>query len=177
MRIDIQIETERLILRKPVFEDADEIFSKYAVDSEVTKYLVWAPHKQKEETVTFINRCLNCWNEKSAYTFTILLKESCEIIGMIEVRPAPPKAEVGYVSARQYWGKGYMTESLNALINAVLSNEDIFRVYAYCHTENYSSRRVLEKSGMHLEGILKKYAVFPFFGSYPRDCCCYAITK
>ena len=33
------LETERLRLRKPVLQDAEEIFRKYAKDPEVTKYL------------------------------------------------------------------------------------------------------------------------------------------
>lgn len=177
MRAPLQLETERLILRPPVIEDAEDIFKKYSSDTEVTKYLVWTPHRDKEETLNFLSKCIVSWEDKAAFPYCILLKKNCELIGMIEMRPSPPKVEVGYVSARSYWGNGYMTEALSAIVNEALKNEDIFRVFALCDTENYSSRRVLEKAGLNLEAILKKYAVFPFFGSYPKDCCCYAITK
>jgi len=53
------IQTERLILRKPRTEDAPIIFEAYAQDPEVTRYLVWHPHQQVEETQKFISYCLS----------------------------------------------------------------------------------------------------------------------
>lgn len=173
----VYIETERLILRPPKYEDAEIIYKRYASDVEVTKYLIWSPHRSVQETVAFISRCINCWEDGAAFPYIISLKSTKEIIGMIELRSTPPKAEVGYVSAREYWGNGYMTEALMKIIDIGFEFEDIYRVFAMCDNENLSSRRILEKAGMQLEGIMRYYALFPFFGSEPRDCCCYAITR
>ena len=38
------IETERLLLRPPMQEDAESIFERYASDAEVTRYLGWPRH-------------------------------------------------------------------------------------------------------------------------------------
>lgn len=177
MKPPVHIETDRLILRAPGFQDAEIIFRKYASDLEVTKYLVWSPHYNVEETLTFINRCVSYWEEGTAFPYVISSKSNKEIMGMIELRAAAPKAEVGYVLAREYWGNGYMSEALNKIVHVGFTDPDIHRIYAMCDTWNLSSRRILEKTGMRLEGIMKSFAVFPFFGSEPRDCCCYAITR
>lgn len=39
------IETDRLLLRPFVIEDAKAMFENWAADSEVTRYLMWQPHK------------------------------------------------------------------------------------------------------------------------------------
>jgi len=39
------IKTERILLRKPRMDDASVIFETNAQDPEVTRYLVWKPHK------------------------------------------------------------------------------------------------------------------------------------
>jgi RimJ/RimL family protein N-acetyltransferase len=51
-----RLETERLLLRKLALRDADAIFSSYAQDPEVTRYLPWKPHLKKTETIAFIKR-------------------------------------------------------------------------------------------------------------------------
>lgn len=43
-----RIETDRLILRRYVIEDADAMYKNWASDSEVTKFLTWQPHSSVE---------------------------------------------------------------------------------------------------------------------------------
>ena len=50
----IRIETERLILRRFVIEDAEDMFNNWASDNEVTKYLSWPTHKSINETEDYI---------------------------------------------------------------------------------------------------------------------------
>ena len=51
-------ETTRLRLRKPRMEDAPAIYERYASDAAVTLYLPWRPHRDVEETRTFLSRLL-----------------------------------------------------------------------------------------------------------------------
>ena len=48
-----QLETERLILKKIEMANANDMFA-YASLSEVTKYLLWSPHLNIEETRGYI---------------------------------------------------------------------------------------------------------------------------
>ena len=49
-----RIETARLVLRRPGGADADAIFSSYASDPEVTRYLAWPRHLTIEATRRFL---------------------------------------------------------------------------------------------------------------------------
>jgi len=177
MSLPEKIETDRLILRKPRIEDAPFIFERYAQDSEVTRYLIWKPHKHVSETEDFIKRCIDVWEQKTNFPYVLTLKEKDEPVGMLEVHAKWFKLEVGYVLARSFWGKGYMTESLNAVIVWTFNHPDIFRVQAICDVENIGSARVMEKAGMEREGLLRRYVLHPNISNEPRDAYLYAIVK
>ena len=172
-----QIETERLILRKPRRDDAPTIFSAYAQDLEVTRYMTWRPHKSVGETYRIVELMLKLWDEGEAYSYVITLKNSDSAIGMIAMHPEGFKVSIGYVLARQYWGKGYTTEAALAVTSWLLKQPDIYRVFATCDVENPASARVMEKVGMQREGILRRYIVHPNISDEPRDSYIYAIVK
>ena len=68
-------------------------------------------------------------------------------------------AELGYYLDERYWGKGIMTVAVRQLCEKVFNETDILRIYAEPFAYNIGSRRVLEKAGFILEGILKNNAV------------------
>jgi len=172
-----RIETERLVLRVPRMDDASVIFAAWTQDKEVTRYLTWRPHRRIEQTKQFIQGCLSAWEYQTRFPYVISLKESGEVIGIIDPRIEGPKVGIGYGAARAHWGKGYMTEAALAIIEWAFQQPSIYRVYATTDVENIASRRVLEKVGMQCEGILRKYIVHPNISDVPRDSCMYAITK
>ena len=171
------IETNRLRLRMPRPNDAEDIFQKYAQDPEITKYMVWTVHESVIETRNFVNRCIQCWKDGSAFPWVIERKHDQELVGMIELRIKQHSADTGYVIARAYWGNGYATEALQSIVDWALAQEQIFRVWAVCDIENGASARVMEKVGMQREGILRRLIVHPNISDQPRDCFCYSIVK
>jgi len=171
------IETPRLRLMPPMPEDAEEIFSSYAQDPEVTKYLVWSPHQSIENTRDFLFRCMGVWALETAFPWVIRRKGDERLLGMIEIRMDGYRADLGYVLARPYWGQGIMTEAVRAVVNWALSQEEICRVWAVCDVDNKASARVLEKVGMEREGILRRWSIHPNISESPRDCLCYAKVK
>lgn len=177
MSMPEQIETERLVLRKPRLDDARAIFEGWAQDREVTRYLTWRPHQRIEETEMFVQSCLSAWEQERRFPYMITLKESGHVIGMIDPRIEGPKVGIGYGAARAYWGKGYVSEATRAIIDWAFQQPSIYRVYATTDVENIASRRVLEKVGMQCEGILRKYILHPNVSDVPRDSYVYAITK
>jgi RimJ/RimL family protein N-acetyltransferase len=172
-----QIETQRLVLRLPSMDDASAIFTGWTQDPEVTRYLTWRPHQRIEQTQEFIQGCISAWQGERRFPYVIPLKESGEIIGMIDPRIQGPKVGIGYVAARAHWGKGYITEATRAIIDWSLWQPSIYRVYATTDLENIASQRVLEKAGMQREGILRKYIFHPNISDEPRDSYMYAIVK
>ena len=177
MKMSEQLETVRLVLRKPRLSDVRAIFEGWAQDQEVTRYLTWRPHERIKQTQEFVQSCIRAWEGKTRFPYMITLKETGEVIGMIDPRIEGPKVGIGYVSARAHWGKGYVPEATRAIIDWAFQQPSIYRVYATTDVENISSRRVLEKVGMQCEGILRKYILHPNISDVPRDSYIYAITK
>lgn len=171
------LETQRLSLRQAVAEDAASIFEQYAQDPEVTKYLTWQPHKSIRETQEYIDRCISDWANNSAFSYVLIRKEDSQLLGAIGIRIDRYKADLGYVLAKTEWGKGYMSEATQKLTNWALGQNEIYRVWAVCDVRNYASVRVLEKSGMQREGVLRRWIVHPNISKEPRDCYCYAVSK
>lgn len=177
MRPPEVIETARLRLRQPEQEDANTIFEQYAQDPEVTRYLVWRPHRHIDETREFLRRCRAVWKEGSAYPWVITRKEDGRLIGTVEIRIEGHAINLGYALAKPFWGSGYTAEAVMWIIEWGLKQADIYRVWAVCDVENQPSARVLEKAGMSREGILRRWMMLPNRSNEPRDCYCYARTK
>jgi len=171
------IQTERLLLRKACREDAPAIFNAYAQNPEVTRYMTWKPHNNIQETEQFLSACEELWRSGKDFAYAVTLKENKALIGMFAVHPMNLKIEVGYGMARSFWGKGYMTEVLRAVIDWAWAQPDIFRVQAICDVENIGSARVMEKAGMTREGVLRRYILHPNISDEPRDVYMYAIVK
>ena len=60
--------------------------------------------------------------------------------------------------AEAYWGQGIMTQAVCMLCARLFSVTDLLRIYAEPFACNMGSRRVLEKAGFQLEGILRSNA-------------------
>ena len=172
-----RFETDRLVLRPPTLADAESIYQTYAGDPEVTRYLTWRPHTSIAQTLEFLTGCLEGWQGGRRFPYAITIKGSDSVIGMIEMRLEGFKADVGYGMGRAYWGNGYMTEVLCALIEWAMAQPSIYRVWAICDVDNIASARVMEKAGMQREGILRREIVHPSISSEPRNCYLYAIVK
>ena len=66
-------------------------------------------------------------------------------------------AELGYWLAEDFWGKGIMTRAVRQICEEGAERwEDLLRIYAEPFAHNTASRRVLEKAGFTLEGVLRK---------------------
>lgn len=177
MKAPDHLETDRLILRKPVIEDAPAVFSTYAQDPDVTKYLTWKPHENIEVTQEVINNFIKKWNGGSEFSFMIILREEKKLIGNISIRFDSHGGNLGYVLAKEYWGNGYMTEALQSVITWAFAQGSVYRVWAVFDIENEASGKVMEKAGMQYEGILRKWLISPNISDIPRDCKCYSIVK
>ena len=173
-----EIETERLLLRRPRLADAEEVFAKYARDPEVTRYLSWHPHERLDDTRAYVESAIEAWTTRSGHlSWAIERREDAQLLGTIGATISEHGAAIGYVLARPYWGQGYMTEALAAVCRAALADSRIHRVWAWCDVENVASARVMEKAGMQREGLLRRFSLHPNVSDVPRDSWVYACVK
>ena len=172
-----QLETPRLRLRVPVLADARTIHETYGCDPEVVRYLTWRPHKSLADAETFMRAGLKRRAAGEDFFWALTLKGDDKLIGMVALHPADYRVGLGYVLAREYWGRGLMTEAVRTVADLTLAQPGVFRVWAVCDTENIASARVLEKAGLRREGVLRRWTLHPNVSSEPRDCFCYAKVR
>lgn len=178
-----EIRSARLLLRKPRAIDAVQMFTAYAQDPAVTRYLMWRPHGNIAETRAVIDRFLVEWKRQQAFCWFLFTNDTAEMIGSIAARPevraglADNGFNLGFLLARPHWGNGYMPEAIAALVEWAFTEPRVSRVAAVCDMENHASARALEKAGFVQERILHKYSVHPNISAGPRDCFEYSITR
>ncbi|MCL1964288.1 MAG: GNAT family N-acetyltransferase [Firmicutes bacterium] len=144
------LDAQSIVLRKFKKDDAEDILA-YASDAETLRFLVW-------EGVSTIERAKAAIVEyywSSPGIFAIELKENKKCIGCFALRMEPEheKASFGYMLNRRYWGKGYMTEALSAVLRLCFEKLELNRVESTHYIGNEGSGKVMQKCGMKLEGI------------------------
>lgn len=156
----VTIETDRLILRRFTMEDVEPMFLGWASDDEVTKHLTWPTHSSVEISKMVLTDWTSHYPEPDFYNWAIVLKENGpEPIGNISVVGIDNKVDaaiMGYCMSRAHWGKGIMAEALTAVIAFLFDQVGFNRVEADHDPNNPASGRVMEKSGMRHEGILRQ---------------------
>lgn len=172
-----RIETERLVLRVPALTDAVALFDTYTQDPEVTRYVMWRPHTNIDQTLDFLKDCVAAWGGVRRFPYVITLKGTDNPIGMVDFHITGFTVGIGYVIGRAYWGRGYVPEAVRAVVDWALNQPSIYRICADCDVENTASTRVMEKVGMQREGMLRRHAIHPNISDEPRDCYLYAIVK
>jgi RimJ/RimL family protein N-acetyltransferase len=170
------LRTARLLLRPAELADAPAIFTRYAQDPEVTRYLPWRPHQSMAETEAYLIQVIDADREGTHIHWAITRAAEGAFLGMISLQVVRHEAEVGFVLARAEWGQGYMTEALIAVLGAAFSVPAIQRVWGLCDVENVASTRVMEKAGMHREGLRPEFAHFNV-SQAPRDVYVYAVSR
>lgn len=155
----IQLETERLILRRFTEEDADQMFRNWASDDEVTKFLTWPTHKNVFMSLGYINFCISGYEELSFYQWGVELKETHELIGnisVVKVMEELERLELGYAIGRKYWGNGYTAEAAEKIIEVLFTEVGAKSIAARHDVSNPNSGRVMQKIGMKYEGTLRQ---------------------
>lgn len=141
------IETNRLFLREVNIDDASAIFNNWASDKEVTKYLTWNYHKNIETTKEILNIWVNEYKIKKVFRYGIVLKQTNELIGMIDVPGYDDgNPHIGYCLSRKYWNNGYMSEALGKFIE-ILFNNGFKKLLIEACEDNIASNKVIQKCG------------------------------
>ncbi len=146
-------ETERLILRRYIKEDLQDLF-EYLSDKETVKYEPYKP-LSFDETVENLQ-----WRIGTDEMTAVELKNSHKMIGNVYMGKRDFDAmEIGFVFNRNYWGNGYAAESCKALIQQAFLN-GVHRIYAECDPDNRNSWKLLEALGFQREAHFRKNVYF-----------------
>lgn len=154
-----RIETDRLILRRYVIEDADAMYKNWASDSEVTKFLTWQPHSSVEVSRGIIENWLKEYSDKRYYQWAIVLKdngnEPIGDISVVHMKEDISMVHIGYCLGRAWWRRGIMSEALKAVTDFMFDTVEVNRVESRHDPMNPNSGKVMQKCGMKYEGTLR----------------------
>ena len=170
----IELQTERLLLRKISHEDADMIY-KMMSDPEVLRYEDWNVHENIEYTKGFISWITNDYKTEITYLWGIQLHD--ELIGFAMVADVNEwNGILAYYLRRDCWKKGYASEASRTIIHFMFTMVGIKRISAKHSIKNPASGRVLKRLNMRFKGHVKEFEYYSSKKEW-QDCDFYAITS
>lgn len=153
-----KLETERLILRRFIIEDAEPMYKNWASEDEVTKFLTWPTHASVEVTKVVLNDWINRYENPDFYNWGIEIKETGELIGnisVVSIKESTKEAVLGYCMGTKWWGQEIMPEAGKAVIQYLFEEAGFHRIASNHEKNNSKSGRVMQKIGMKYEGTLR----------------------
>ena len=150
-----QLSTQRLILRRMRITDDVDMYD-YARRAEVTRYLLWSPHPDRNYTREYLKYIATRYAAGTFYDWALELKENGRMIGTcgFTAIDAPNEcAEIGYVLNPDYHGREFAVEAVREILAFGFDRLMLQRVEARFIRGNDASLRVMQKVGMTFEGF------------------------
>ena len=145
----IEIESDRLLLRRFKEEDAPFMFKNWAGDSQITEFLEWPPHADESVTLSVVKTWASKYGDSTFYQWVMVDKVNQEPIGSISIIHSDFDAlEIGFCLAKVYWNKGLVSEALLALFPYFFERVGVKRVFGKTDVINEKAIRCMKRAGM-----------------------------
>lgn len=147
------LETHRLILRKILPEDEDDMY-EYSKDPETSKYLLWEPHNSRNFTRAHLKYLQTQYQKAAFFDWALVLKESGKMIGtcgFTEIYEKEKRAEIGYVIAPDYHRQGFAPEALRRVMEYGFETLGLVSLSGRLMEDNKASEKVLLRLGFQKE--------------------------
>ena len=157
--------TERLILRRFVDEDAEDLFALMS-DDYICRMAGIPPFK----TFADVERFIDNWYYDA---YAITERGSDKVIGVIETIPFlwDRRASIGYWLADKFRGRGYMTEAVKAVKEILFGYWWCDELLIQVFVGNEASRRVALKCGFYPVYDAYKENVYSPYGRIESEEC------
>ena len=144
------LETERLLLRAPALADAPAI-AALANNRKVAEMTSSMPYPYRvEDAESWISGKAD---QAPGVAFAIFEKKGGAFVGICSYEWREETIpEIGYWAGEPFWGRGYGTEAVRAMIDHAFTATNLEALAASCRVTNMASRRVLEKCGFQWTG-------------------------
>jgi RimJ/RimL family protein N-acetyltransferase len=152
------INTDRLSLRWITADDVDDFYAIYS-NPEVMRYWSTPPLPDKSAASKLISEIRSGFERQQLLKWGIALRVDDRLIGSVtlfHLEFEHHRAEIGYALGREFWGQGYMGETLTAVINYAFDVLEFHRIEADVDPRNAASVRTLERLGFQREGYLRE---------------------
>ncbi len=152
------IEASRVNLRHIETADIDSLYDIFS-DSEAMRFFGIVPFAERADAVNYLADIHKNFEKNTLFQWGISLKTDNKIIGtttLFHIDEKNCRAEIGYALNREFWGKGLVTEAVNALLNYAFTELNLHRIEADVDPRNTPSIRLLERFGFQKEGYLRE---------------------
>jgi ribosomal-protein-alanine N-acetyltransferase len=170
------ITTDRLQLRPFTLADAANV-QQLAGDERVGRQIPHIPHPYPDGVADdWIGAHEQLAEDGKEFIWAITASGSGDLMGAISLNRAggPHCAEMGYWIGVPFWGQGYMTEAVRALVDWAFSNTPMVRIQSHHSIVNPTSGRVMQKIGMQRECVMPKRLLLD---GEPTDVVHYSVLK
>jgi ribosomal-protein-alanine N-acetyltransferase len=157
-----ELESERLFFRKIVAGDVKDLFLIRS-DDDVMKFMDVSRFKSISDAEKMIDSIEKSYHNESGINWGIVEKHSNVFLGyfgFFRLIPEHCRAEIGYALNPEYWGKGYMHETINRLVRFGFEIMKLHSIEANVNPENEKSKKVLEKIGFKKEAYFRENYLF-----------------
>lgn len=173
-----KLETDRLILRRFVNEDATAMYKNWASDKEVTKFLMWPAHSNHKISKSVTKEWVKQYRNDSYYNWAIVFKDNGDEpigdIAVVNMNEEISMVHIGYCIGRKWWNKGITSEALKAVMDYLFDVVEVNRIESRHDPKNPYSGMVMKKCGMKYEGTLRSS---DWNNQGVCDACYYALLK
>lgn len=170
-----ELRTEQLVLRAFEETDAEALFA-CCRNPKLGDNAGWPPHQTLEES----QEVLQTYFMLQESTWAITLSSTGQLIGSIGLisdphRNNPQARMIGYWLDEAYWGKGIMSEAVQAVLKYGFEELQSSIITGTCYAHNERSANVLKRNGFIYEGTIHQAAVDHTANTY--DLQCYYLTN
>ena len=157
-----EFESERLLFRKLLLSDAKDLLLIRSNDA-VMKYLDIARFESIADAEKMVQTVSESYDNETGINWGIVEKHSNNFIGYFgfwRMIPEHCRAEIGYALKPEYWGRGYMYETINIVVRFGFKNMNLHSIEANVNPDNDKSKKVLEKIGFKKEAYFRENYLF-----------------
>ncbi len=150
------LKAEYLVLRPFVSADAGQV-QMLAGDYEIYRTTSNIPHPYEvDKAEQWISSHAKRFEAEQHLTLAITGAATGNVFGAVSLATniKNKRAELGYWIGVPYWGKGYCTEAVQAVIEYGFKVLDLHKIKARHMAINQASGRVMQKAGMYQEAVL-----------------------
>jgi len=152
------IAAQRVSLRPLIPNDANNLLRIFG-DAEVMRYWSSPPWQNVADADALIENVTRGAAENQFYQWGVAVKKDDTIIGtctLFQLDRRNRRAELGFILRRDCWGRGFMTETLGALLQFSFQTMKLHRLEADVDPRNETCIRLLERVGFQREGLLRE---------------------
>jgi ribosomal-protein-alanine N-acetyltransferase len=149
-------ETERLLVRPYSMDDLD-LFFRLNGDEEVMRYIRAVQTLQQSKD--FLQKIITAYTERPGLgRWAMFSKDDQQFVGSFAVIPVEgsDNLQLGYALLKEYWGKGYASESVRGGIRYAFDHLNLSEIAGITYPENVPSQKVLLKNGFVLKNTFKE---------------------